>query len=165
MFYIRLLSVLLIILLPITCFAGPSLSTQNMKKLEKLLDMESDKKGSDSNTIVEKAITVKSHDAVVSGSFIIDYSKGATHVLELSDTTNINMSFAGFTNGKLCKVVVFIKNGVDKVTWSDNVKWDIGKEANLTSGEDILTFMSYDGGATIYGFHVGMDMKPYVGDI
>jgi hypothetical protein len=68
-------------------------------------------------------------------------------------TSNITFSFSGVPSGKgACVSLVLTNGGNYTVTWPTNLKWAEGTPPELTSsGTDVLTFMTIDGGTTWYG--------------
>jgi hypothetical protein len=46
------------------------------------------------------------------------------------------------------------------ITWPGNIYWPDGTAPLLTSsGTDVLTFYTFDGGSNYYGFLVGLNMN------
>ena len=64
-------------------------------------------------------------------------------------------------SGKCCSFTLILTNGASNsgTNWPSSVDWEDGTEPTLTSsGVDILSFMTVDGGTIWYGFH-STDMK------
>jgi len=64
-------------------------------------------------------------------------------------------------SGKCCSFTLILTNGASNsgTAWPSSVDWEGGTEPTLTSsGVDILSFMTVDGGTIWYGFH-STDMK------
>lgn len=95
------------------------------------------------------------------GTRTVDYTQG--HVVTATVSTSTN-TFA-FTNppasGRGGSFTLILTNGGSQtVNWPASVKWAGGTAPTLTtSGVDILTFVTVDGGTTWYGFAAGLDMS------
>ena len=65
------------------------------------------------------------------------------------------------TSGKSCSFTLILTNGGSQtVNWPAAVDWAGGSAPSLTSsGVDVLTFLTVDGGTIWYGFAAGLDMK------
>ena len=96
------------------------------------------------------------------GAQTIDLSLGnvVTATQTASETTY------SFTNpsasGRACSFTLILTNGASNsgTEWPSSVDWADGTEPTLTSsGVDILTFTTVDGGTIWYGFAAGTDMK------
>ncbi len=68
-------------------------------------------------------------------------------------TANTTFSFSNVPSGVLCSATVILTNGgAYSVAWPSSVKWPGGTAPTLTSsGVDMLTFTTYDGGTTWFG--------------
>lgn len=95
------------------------------------------------------------------GTRTVDYTQG--HVVTATVSTSTN-TFA-FTNppasGRAGSFTLILTNGGSQtVNWPASVDWAGGTAPTLTtSGVDILTFVTVDGGTTWYGFAAGLDMS------
>lgn len=75
---------------------------------------------------------------------------------------NFVVDFAGWpAAGNEGKVTVYMTNGgTATITWDGAIIWSGGTPPTLTAaGKDVLVFITFDGGTTVYGFVSGMDMK------
>ena len=87
------------------------------------------------------------------------------NVWDLTLTANCTLSFTGFTSGFGCSIWVILRQdgtGGRTVTWpaSTTLKWPSGSAPFLTTtanGISLLTFVSVDGGTTIFGGLSGND--------
>ena len=68
-------------------------------------------------------------------------------------TANTTFSFTNVPSGAFCCVTLQLINGGSKtVTWPSSVKWTDNTAPDLTSsGKDVLTFVTMDGGSTWFG--------------
>ena len=56
--------------------------------------------------------------------------------------------------------IILVNGGSSTVTWESAVKWPGGVSPTLSSlGTDILSFVTTDGGSTIYGFVGGLNFS------
>lgn len=81
-----------------------------------------------------------------------------THTVATGANT---FSFTGEVASRATAVTLILTNGGSQtVNWPAEVDWAGGTAPTLTtSGVDILTFMTADGGTTWYGFTSGLDMQ------
>ena len=82
-----------------------------------------------------------------------------THTVATGETT---FTFASpEASGSVSKFTLVLTNGGSQtVNWPASVDWPSGVVPTLTtSGVDILTFLTVDGGTTWYGFYPGIDIK------
>lgn len=74
-------------------------------------------------------------------------------------TGNVTFSFTGSwaTSGTVQLLTIELTNGgAHTITWPAGVVWDGGAEPTLlSSGVDIITFYTRDGGTTVRGMHAG----------
>lgn len=95
------------------------------------------------------------------GTRTVDYTLGPVVTATVSTSAN---TFA-FTNppasGRAGSFTLILTNGGSQtVNWPASVDWAGGTAPTLTtSGVDILTFTTIDGGTTWYGFAAGLDMS------
>lgn len=70
-------------------------------------------------------------------------------------TANTTFSFTGAPTGKVsCFSLILTNGGSRTVTWPSSVKWTEGTPPELaSSGIDVITFLTADGGTTWYGVH------------
>lgn len=82
---------------------------------------------------------------------IIDLNNGC--VFTKTITANTTFSIIGVPTGKTAVFNLILTNGGSKtVTWPNSVKWANGTAPSFTSsGVDVITFMTPDGGITWYG--------------
>ncbi len=90
----------------------------------------------------------------------IDLSAAAVFSKTISSATTFTLTNLPDTN-QACSFMLNLTNGgAYTVTWWSGVKWSGGVAPTLTaSGRDMLSFVSYDGGATWNGILLGKDMK------
>ena len=96
----------------------------------------------------------------ITGNTAIDFSAGNVQTV----TGNGNCEFS-FTNppasGKSGTLTLLITNGgANTTTWHSSVKWPSDVAPSLTSsGIDIVSFVTIDGGTNIYGFVGGLNFS------
>jgi hypothetical protein len=78
-------------------------------------------------------------------------------------TVNSNTTFT-FSNAPTLRAFGFTmaltNAGAYVITWPTSVKWANASAPLLTSaGTDVLTFYTYDGGVTYYGFLIGLNLS------
>ena len=81
----------------------------------------------------------------------VDLSKGVVFSKTIfADTT---FTFINVPSGRAATLNIILTNGGSAaITWPTSVKWTDGVAPTLTSsGVDVLTFMTPDGGTTWYG--------------
>lgn len=119
-------------------------------------------------------------DSVINRPKIEDYSEtvnalgdlgGGTDDIDLESgnvvTATVSTAEQTFTfsnwpaSGSAGSFTLIISDGGSQtINWPAAVQWAGGTPPTLTAaGVDILTFMSVDGGTTIYGFAAGLDMQ------
>ena len=96
---------------------------------------------------------------------------GGTQDIDMTDgnvtTATVDTSANTFTfsnppaSGKCGSFTLILTNGGSQTgTWPTSVDWAGGTAPTLTtSGIDVLTFTTVDGGTIWYGFAAGLDMK------
>ena len=111
-------------------------------------------------------IAVYSEDVNAIGS-----TGGGTQDIDLTDgnvvTATVDTSANTFTfsnppaSGKAGSFTLILTNGGSQtVNWPASVDWAGGTAPTLTtSGVDVITFTTIDGGTIWYGFAAGMDMS------
>lgn len=105
--------------------------------------------------------TVVAHGNSGSGGEDFDLTAGNVHTVTITAGT-VNVSFsnppATGTAGSL--TIIVTNGGSQTVNWPASVDWPGGSAPSLTSsGVDILTFVTIDGGTTWYGFTAGLNMS------
>jgi hypothetical protein len=109
---------------------------------------------------VSPRIFTETHSSLgTGGSFELDLSTANN----FSKTANSNSTFT-FTNPPTGRAfgftLAFSNGGAYIITWPANVRWPDGTAPILTSsGTDVLTFYTFDGGTNYYGFLVGSNMN------
>ena len=124
--------------------------------------------------------TVNHADKIIQRPEIKDYAEtvnalgdtgGGTDAIDVSAgnvvTATVSTGTQTFTfpnpsgTGKACSFTLILTNGGSQtVNWPSSVDWAGGTEPTLTSsGIDILTFTTVDGGTIWYGFAAGTDMQ------
>ena len=81
----------------------------------------------------------------------VTVSNGAVFTKTITAATTF--TFTGVTSGAAATFSLVLTNGgAYTITWPSSVKWSNGSAPTLTSsGKDVLTFLSEDGGTTWYG--------------
>ena len=95
------------------------------------------------------------------GTQDIDLTAGNV-VTATVDTSANTFTFSNpSTSGKSCSFTLILTNGGSQtVNWPGAVDWAGGSAPSLTSsGIDVLTFFTVDGGTIWYGFPAGLDMS------
>ena len=82
----------------------------------------------------------------------VDFSAGTVHTKTITGATTITFSNIPST-GKVATWQMHIRNGGNNITWPSSVDWgDAGTPSFSVSGNDVVSFMSIDGGNTVLGF-------------
>lgn len=105
--------------------------------------------------------TVNAIGAIGGGTQDIDLESGNV-VSATVDTAETTFTFSNPpASGTAGSFTLFLTNGGSQtVNWPASVDWAGGTAPTLTSsGVDILTFVTIDGGTTWYGFTSGLDMQ------
>lgn len=105
--------------------------------------------------------TVNAIGSVGGGTQDIDLTLGNV-VSATVDTSTTTFTFSNpSASGTACSFTLFLTNGGSQtVNWPASVDWAGGTAPTLTSsGVDILTFATIDGGTIWYGFAAGLDMS------
>ena len=107
------------------------------------------------------AETVNTLGDLGGGTDAIDISVGNVVTATVSTRTQTFTFTNPSANGKACSFTLILTNGGSQtVNWPGSVDWAGGSAPSLTSsGIDILTFTTVDGGTIWYGFAAGTDMK------
>jgi hypothetical protein len=94
------------------------------------------------------------------GANSVDLTLGNVQTYTLSGNQTLTFDNPSGT-GNSCSFTLLVTNGGSAtLTWPGAVDWAGGSAPSLTSsGVDILTFMTIDGGTIWYGFAAGTDMK------
>ena len=95
------------------------------------------------------------------GTDAIDISAGNVVTATVSTGTQTFTFTNPSATGKACSFTLILTNGGSQdMNWPSSVDWADGTEPTLTSsGIDILTFTTVDGGTIWYGFAAGTDMQ------
>jgi hypothetical protein len=98
-----------------------------------------------------------------------DLGIGTDATLDLSTANNFRTQFSGtstitFSNPPTLNAFGFtftmVNAGAYSITWPGSIDWVNGSAPILTSsGTDVLSFFTFDGGTTYYGFVVGKNMS------
>ena len=111
-------------------------------------------------TIKDYAESVNAIGATGGGTQDIDFESGNV-VTATVDTSANTFTFSNpSATGKACSFTLILTNGGSQtVNWPGSVDWAGGTAPALTtSGKDILTFTTIDGGTIWYGFSAGIAM-------
>lgn len=112
-----------------------------------------------------------SQNAAAATATAVSYTPGGTtSIVYSSDKVYYATAATGATtwaitglpaSGTIASWTIELTNGGSQAqTWFSNIKWDGGTTPTLTtSGLDILTFYTRDGGTTIRGFLAAGDSK------
>jgi hypothetical protein len=94
---------------------------------------------------------------------------GGSATLDLATANNFRRQFNGaatltFSNPPASNAFGFtlsvVNAGAYSITWPNSVDWPGGSAPILTSaGVDVLTFFTFNGGTTYYGFIVGKNIS------
>jgi hypothetical protein len=98
-----------------------------------------------------------------------DEGTGGSVTLDLSTANNFRRQFNGsatisFSNAPASNAFgftfVMINAGTYSITWPGSIDWVGGTSPILTStGTDVLTFFTFNGGTSYYGFVVGKNLS------
>ena len=90
----------------------------------------------------------------------VDLSLGNVQTYTLSGNQTLTFTNPPATGNAGSFTLIVTNGGSATLTWPTSVDWAGGSAPSLTSsGIDILTFMTIDGGTIWYGFAAGTDMK------
>jgi hypothetical protein len=95
------------------------------------------------------------------GTDTIDLTAGNVVTATVSTSTQTFTFTNPSASGKSCSFTLILTNGGSQtVNWPGSVDWAGGSAPSLTSsGIDVLTFFTVDGGTIWYGFPAGLDMS------
>ena len=97
---------------------------------------------------IEKVNTLTSSSAIT-----IDPTQGSIFTLTLD--TNANISLSSISNGYYTTngscVTLMMPSNSYTVSWSSNITWISGSAPDLSTGYNIITFITPNGGTTWYG--------------
>jgi hypothetical protein len=94
------------------------------------------------------------------GTDTIDLTAGNVVTATVSTSTQTFTFTNPSASGKSCSFTLILTNGGSQtVNWPGSVDWAGGSAPSLTSsGVDVLTFFTVDGGTIWYGFPAGLEM-------
>lgn len=97
--------------------------------------------------------------ASLGGSLEIDLAASNVFALDLnSNVTNLTLSNAASAGSTITLVIT--NSGTYDITWPGQIIWAQGSPPTLTtSGKDIITLLSVDGGTVFYGFVAGQNFS------
>lgn len=105
-------------------------------------------------------ITSLRETSVAMGANDINCATGNLFTKTISGSTTLTVSNVPTTGEAYSFVLKLTNGGSATVTWFSGVKWAGGTAPTLTaSGVDAIGFITHDGGATWYGFKMGLDLK------
>lgn len=119
--------------------------------------------------IVDKAQLKNYSETLVTGNsgtaYTVDLTNG--NVFKITMTGNCTFTFsnppASGKAGSFTLILIQDATGSRTATWPASVDWAGGTAPTLTTtattGTDVLTFITTDGGTTWYGFAAGLDMR------
>lgn len=87
------------------------------------------------------------------GTVTIDAVNGNIAIMTASGTLTMNLVASTILSAMNCRVLtlIMLQGGSYTVTWPTSVKWHGGTAPTLTTGTDVLTFMTVNNGGTWYG--------------
>jgi hypothetical protein len=98
-------------------------------------------------------------DLATGGSITLDLSTANNFRRQFNATSTITFSNAPSTNA-FGFTFTMVNAGTYAITWPASIDWAGGSAPILTSsGTDVLTFFTFNGGTTYYGFVVGKNMS------
>lgn len=105
--------------------------------------------------------TLVAHGGTGGGTEDFDLSAGNVHSATVDTSANTFTFSNPPASGTAGSLTLILTNGGSRtVNWPASVDWAGGSAPTLTSsGVDILTFMTTNGGTTWYGFAAGLDMS------
>lgn len=108
---------------------------------------------------VEEAVGLGvKHHGTVSGTQVCSFSAGMIHTMTVAGDVTLDVAGWPSANREWVMRIYVTNGGAATVTYADTIKWPGGEAPDLQAdGEDILIFISHDGGATLYGI-VAADM-------
>lgn len=156
---------------------GATISTAELNFLVGVLGAIIDTQGG--QTIADLIIT---NDLTLNGELVMNagYSEDADQYTATTGTRGLDTSAATYffpsanlgtavitftfdnpaTSGRVTSFTMELLGADDAtLTWPTSVDWAGGTEPIWTSGRDIATFVTRDGGTTWYGFAAGLDMS------
>tara|TARA_B100000700_G_scaffold331737_1_gene467787 strand:- start:17988 stop:18395 length:408 start_codon:yes stop_codon:yes gene_type:complete len=107
------------------------------------------------------AETVNTIGAIGGGAQDIDLEDGNV-VSATVDTSETTFTFSNPPASGSCGsfTLILTNGGSQTVNWPASVDWPSGASPTLTSsGVDVLSFFTVDGGTIWYGFECGLDMS------
>jgi len=105
--------------------------------------------------------TVNSIGSTGGGTQDIDLNSGSVVTATVDTSANTFTFSNAIASGDCSSFTLILTNGGSQtVNWPASVNWAGGTAPTLTtSGVDVLTFTTVDGGTTWYGFAAGLDMQ------
>jgi hypothetical protein len=89
----------------------------------------------------------------------IDLSAGNVHTIAISASVTLTFSNPPVSGKAGAFTLICTMSGAPVITWPASVAWPAGTAPTLsTSGKDIFSFLTTDGGTTWYGFAAGLEM-------
>lgn len=95
------------------------------------------------------------------GTRTVNLANGNVYYAQVATSTNTFVFSNPPASGRAGSFTLILRNGGSQtVNWPSSVDWPGGNAPSLTSsGYDVLTFITTDGGTTWYGFVAGLDVK------
>jgi hypothetical protein len=98
-------------------------------------------------------------DLGTGGSVTLDLFTANNFKRQFSSTSTITITNAPATNA-FGFTFTMVNAGAYAITWPASIEWVGGSTPILTSsGTDVLTFFTFNGGTSYYGFVVGKNMS------
>ena len=104
--------------------------------------------------------TVHNNGTITTTSFTFDFENGNVQTFT-HGTTGTTFGFDNIpVSGRAGSMTLIIDNGAGTtLNWDSYVKWAGGTAPTLSTGTDVLGFITTTGGATMFGFVGGVDFK------
>ncbi len=104
--------------------------------------------------------TVHNNGSVSTTSFTFDFEKGNVQTLTHSGGVGTTYGFENIpVSGRAGSMTLIVNNGASGVNWQSYVKWAGGTAPSLSSGTDVLGFITTTAGATMFGFLGGTNFS------
>ena len=101
-----------------------------------------------------------SETVVAMAAGVCDLSQGNVFTKSISTSTVLTFSNPPAVGKSGAFTLIASFSGAHAITWPASVKWESSAAPTLTStGIDIFTFMTTDGGTTWFGFSSGANMQ------
>lgn len=90
----------------------------------------------------------------------IDLAAGGFFTRTITGATTFTVTNVPSSGTAAAFILDLTNGGAFTITWFASIKWAAGAAPTLTSsGRDVLSFYTHDGGTTWNGFVIGLDVK------